>query len=86
MRTVIVEGVPNALRTTSTLATYFEALYPNAIAHVQVYQDLSLLDDLVRKREACLAQLERCLAIAERTGTRPVIRVPGISHSTYNAK
>ena len=38
LRTVLVEGIPNKMRSTITLATYFETLYPNAVLSVRLGQ------------------------------------------------
>jgi hypothetical protein len=40
------------MRSTVTLATYFEALYPNSVLHVRLGQNLAFLDRLVDQRES----------------------------------
>lgn len=75
LRTVFVEGIPSKLRSTVTLATYFETLYPNGILNVRLCQDLAYLDALVQKRANMLMKLERALAILKKTGLRTTVKV-----------
>ena len=75
LRTVLVQGIPSKLRSTVTLATYFETLYPNAIQNVRLCQDLSYLDALVAKRLSTLTKLERALAIYKKSQLRSTVRV-----------
>lgn len=75
LRTVLVQGIPSKLRSTVTLATYFETLYPNAILNVRLCQDLSYLDALVAKRLSTLTKLERSLAIYKKSQLRSTVRV-----------
>ena len=56
---MLVEGIPTKMRSTVTLATYFETLYPNAILHVRLCQDVRHLDRLVRQQLMTLRYLER---------------------------
>ena len=60
---MLVEGIPRQLRPTVTLATYFEAVYPNAILHIHSGQDLLSLDKLVEKRLNIVSALERSIYI-----------------------
>ena len=55
-------------RSTVTLATYFETLYPGSILHVRLCQDLQYLDALVTKRSKVVMKLERAIAILKKTG------------------
>ena len=55
-------------RSTVTLATYFETLYPGSILHVRLCQDLQYLDALVAKRSKVVMKLERAIAILKKTG------------------
>jgi hypothetical protein len=75
LRTVLVEGIPNKLRSTVTLATYFETLYPNAVLSVQLGQDLLFLDRLVYKRLAAVTLLERSMYANYLGYKRPTVRV-----------
>ena len=63
------------MRSTVTLATYFETLYPNAILNVRLCQDLSYLDALVAKRLSTLTKLERALAIYKKSQVKSTVRV-----------
>ena len=75
---MLVQGIPSKLRSTVTLATYFETLYPDAVANVRLCQDLNYLDTLVEKRLDTVTLLERAIVIANRDGIRPVINVEGM--------
>lgn len=75
LRTVIVEGIPHKMRSNVTLATYFEALYPNAIVCVRLAQDLRQLEQLVADRENALAKLERYDLLTKQGHSRPMIKV-----------
>jgi len=59
LRTVLVEGIPAKMRSTVTLATYFETLYRNAILHVRLCQNIRYLDRLVKQQLMTLRCLER---------------------------
>lgn len=78
IRTVMVQGIPSKLRSTVTLATYFETLYPEAVANVRLCQDLNHLDTLIQKRLDTVTLLERAIVIANRDGKRPTISVDGM--------
>lgn len=75
LRTVLVEGIPHKMRSTVTLGTYFETLYPNAIAHVRLGQDLRYLDRLVEQRRVAVARLERALYANHYGNKRPTVSV-----------
>ena len=75
LRTVLVQGIPSKLRSTVTLATYFETLYPNAILNVRLCQDLSYLDALVAKRLSTITKLERAIAVYKKSQMRSTVRV-----------
>jgi hypothetical protein len=70
-----VEGIPNKMRSNVTLATYFEALYPNAVLCVRLAQDLRQLERITSKRDDTIAKLERFHYETERGQVRPMIRV-----------
>jgi hypothetical protein len=58
---VLVEGIPNQLRSTVTLGTYFETMYPNAVLSVRCGQDTQYLDRLIEQRLDAVTKLEvRC--------------------------
>ena len=78
LRTVLVEGIPHKMRSTVTLATYFEALYPNSVLSVRLGQDLRYLDRLVARREEAVAKLERCLYAQHHKQPRPTVRLPNM--------
>jgi len=75
LRTVLVEGIPHKMRSTVTLAMYFETLYPNAVLSVKVGQDLRYLDRLVEQRLNAVTQLERNLYAHHLGKKRPTVRV-----------
>ena len=75
LRTVLVEGIPHKMRSNVTLATYFEALYPNAIVCVRLAQDLRQLEQLTQDRETALAKLERYDMLTRLGHDRPMIKV-----------
>ena len=75
LRTVLVEGIPNKLRSTAALATYFETLYPNAVLTVRLCQDLHTLDRLVDQRIAAVTALERTMYANHLGYKRPTVRV-----------
>ena len=62
------------MRSTVTLATYFETLYPNAVLSVRLGQDLHCLDRLVDQRLSAITELERSM-YANYSGNRPTVRV-----------
>ena len=72
---MLVEGIPNKLRSTATLATYFETLYPNAILNVRLCQDLQTLDRLVDQRIEAVTALERSMYANHLGYKRPTVRV-----------
>jgi hypothetical protein len=79
LRTVLVEGIPNQLRSTTTLATYFEMMYPNQVHAVHCGQDLQFLDRLVDERTDAVSRLERALYTQHLTGRRPTVSVGNMS-------
>lgn len=70
-----MEGIPNKLRSTATLATYFETLYPNAVLNVRLCQDLHTLDRLVDQRIEAVTALERSMYANHLGHKRPTVRV-----------
>ena len=78
LRTVLVEGIPHKMRSTVTLATYFETMYPNAVLSVRLGQDLRHLDRLVEQREQATSKLERSLYASHNGLTRPTIHLPNM--------
>ncbi len=75
LRTVLVEGIPHKFRSTVTLAKYFEALYPNAVMHVKLAQNLKHLERLVDQREEVVGALERALYADHLGHRRPTVQV-----------
>ena len=63
------------MRSTVTLATYFETIYPNAVLSVRLGQDLRSLDKLVEQRLTATTLLERSLSSNFYNNTRPTVRV-----------
>eukprot|EP00611_Tribonema_gayanum_P023537 TRINITY_DN496_c0_g1_i6.p1 TRINITY_DN496_c0_g1~~TRINITY_DN496_c0_g1_i6.p1 ORF type:complete len:942 (+),score=353.08 TRINITY_DN496_c0_g1_i6:140-2965(+) len=71
LRTIVVEGVPSTMRSNAKLYTYFNTLYPMAVASVHVPQDLTYLKKLLKERQRVLARLERLMALKRITGAEP---------------
>ena len=86
LRTVLVEGIPNKMRSTITLATYFETLYPNAVLSVRLGQDLQYLDRLVTQRLTALTLLERCMYANYLGHRRPTVRVGNMAEEVDAAR
>jgi hypothetical protein len=61
LRTVLVEGIPQKMRSSVTLSLYFEALYPNCVEDVHLAQDLTILESVVDERETAIRHLETLL-------------------------
>lgn len=78
LRTVLVEGIPHKMRSTRTLATYFETLYPGAVLSVRLGQDLRYLDSLILEREDVAAMLERALFLNHLKNKRPTMYIPNM--------
>lgn len=68
---VIVEGIPNSLRSAPKLKAYFESLFPDQVHSVQITLDLTELEKLVQRRRLVRNKLERAVACWKATGTRP---------------
>lgn len=75
LRTVMVEGIPHKMRTNITLSTYFQTIYPGAIASVSLAQNLSVLDDLIEERAAALRELEVQLYKYHKDGKRRLVSI-----------
>ena len=67
------------MRSTATLATYFETLYPNAVLCVRLGQDLHCLDRLVGQRLLAVTELERSMYANFLGNKRPTVRVGEMS-------
>ena len=67
------------MRSTATLATYFETLYPNAVLCVRLGQDLHCLDRLVDQRLLAVTELERSMYANFVGNKRPTVRVGEMS-------
>ena len=78
LRTVLVEGIPHKMRSTVTLAAYFDTLYPGAVLSVRLGQDLRHLERLVQQRQHAAAELERCLYANHNGHKRPTVRLPNM--------
>jgi hypothetical protein len=63
------------MRSPATLQAYFEALYPNAVLHVRLAQNLKYLDRLIDQRLDVCTKLERCLYAEHLGAVRPTVRV-----------
>lgn len=75
LRTVLVEGIPKELRSTVTIAAFFETLYPNAVYRVKLCHNIKYLDQLGKERLDVLTRLERYMYQAYHTNKRPTTMV-----------
>lgn len=74
LRTVLVEGIPHKMRSTVTLTTYFETLYPGCVLSVRLGQNIRYLDRLVERRIQILTLLERVMYQNHTGSQRATIR------------
>jgi trans-aconitate methyltransferase len=65
------------MRSTVTLTTYFETLYPGCVLSVQLGQNIRYLDRLVDRRTEILASLERIMYQNHATASRAVMSIHG---------
>jgi hypothetical protein len=63
LRTVLVTNIPRHLRSPSKINAYFRHVYPNAVKHVVMCQNLIHLEALVKKRTILLSRIERELLL-----------------------
>jgi hypothetical protein len=63
LRTVLVTNIPRHLRSPHKISTYFTHVYPNAVKHVAMCQNLLQLEALVAKRTKLLAKIEKELLL-----------------------
>jgi Calcium-dependent channel, 7TM region, putative phosphate/Late exocytosis, associated with Golgi transport/Cytosolic domain of 10TM putative phosphate transporter len=63
LRTVLVTNIPRHLRSPHKISTYFSHVYPNAVKHVAMCQNLLRLEALVAKRTKLLAKIEKELLL-----------------------
>ncbi|KAI8084845.1 uncharacterized protein BX664DRAFT_266866 [Halteromyces radiatus] len=61
-RTVLVSGIPPALRSDQALADYFEKLGIGVVDSVHIIRHVSRLLDFIKERALCLRQLETAYA------------------------
>lgn len=59
LRTVLVTNIPRHLRSPSKMNTYFRHVYPDAVKHVAMCQNLIYLESLVAKRTKLLGKIEQ---------------------------
>ena len=59
LRTVLVTNIPRHLRSPNKIGAYFRHVYPNAVKHVAMCQNLLRLEELVEERTALLAKIEK---------------------------
>jgi hypothetical protein len=65
------------MRSTVTLTTYFETLYPGCVLSVRLGQNLRYLDRLVDRRTEILACLERIMYQNHASKSRALMNVNG---------
>lgn len=63
LRTVVVTNIPRHLRSPHKISTYFKHVYPNAVKHVAMCQNLLRLESLVATRTKLLAKIEKELLL-----------------------
>ena len=63
LRTVLVTNIPRHLRSPNKISAYFTHVYPNAVKHVVMCQNLVYLEALVAKRTTLLANIEQELLL-----------------------
>lgn len=63
LRTVLVTNIPRHLRSPNKIGTYFTHVYPDAVKHVAMCQNLLRLEGLVAKRTRLLAKIEKELLL-----------------------
>ena len=63
LRTVLVTNIPRHLRSPSKINTYFRHVYPDAVKHVYMCQNLIKLESLVAARTKLLSSIESELLI-----------------------
>lgn len=73
--TVIVEKLPQALRSEAMLRAFFEKLFPDQVYAVELAYDLNELDQLILQRRSVRDRLEKSVALWKATGIRPTIQV-----------
>lgn len=68
---LMIENLPKEMRSDGDLYDYFDKLFPNRIHSANVAMHLPVLDPLKSKKVQVLHRLEKAIAIAEATKTRP---------------
>ena len=63
LRTVLITNIPRHLRSPNKISTYFKHVYPNAVKHVVMCQNLLRLESLVAKRTKLLGKIEKELLL-----------------------
>jgi len=63
LRAVLVTNIPRHLRSTNKISAYFTHVYPNAVKHTVMCQNLLYLESLVTKRTTLLAKIEQELLL-----------------------
>lgn len=80
--TLLVEEIPQDLRSDQALFDYFQSLFPGKIHSAIMVMQLPDLKEIYDRREKVLLRLEKCIAVQEITGKRPVHKVG--SHKFLN--
>jgi hypothetical protein len=73
--TVIVENVPNDIKSVPMLTNYFEALFPGQIYSVEIALDVSNLEFLCDSRQTVRNKLEKSIAVFNATYKRQTLWV-----------
>ena len=68
---LMIENIPQELRSDKALFAYFDRLFPNKVHSVSVVLNLPMLEDYVRKQLRVVQRLERAIAHYHATGKRP---------------
>jgi hypothetical protein len=72
---LLVEDIPNELRSDKALREYFEELFPNRVQSSCLVLHVPDLTELYERRDKVLRRLEKCQAIQEISGKRPFHKV-----------
>lgn len=69
--TIMIENIPNELRSDKALYDYFNALFPEKVHSATMVMNIPDLEDAAKRRARVVRRLEKSMAIFESTGERP---------------
>lgn len=73
---IVLDGLPQHLRTQQTLRNFLELLFPRSVVHVYVALECGDLEKLVAERVKVRDRLEHALARSALTGDRVLVKAP----------